>query len=74
MNIDIHSATEQILHTWENGGWVMAALACLALISYTTATRLLLFLYHRGLTKACDKDIRAWVADPSRAPRQLREL
>jgi biopolymer transport protein ExbB len=64
----------QMLHTWENGGWVMAALALLAIISYVTAANLLIYLYHRGLTKVSDRDLRQWVAQPDEAPRQVREL
>ena len=74
MNINMHDALQQMLHTWSNGGWVMAALASVALVTYATAARLLLFLHHRGLTKATDADLRSWVADPTSAPKQIREL
>ena len=63
-----------MLHTWINTGWVMAALAVVALIAYATAVRLLLFLNHRGLTRVTDADLRGWVADPSLAPHRMREL
>jgi len=72
MNMNI--ALEQVLHTWKNGGWVMAALAIVALVTYSTGARLLLLLYHRGVTTATDGDVRRWVLEPSAAPRQLREL
>jgi biopolymer transport protein ExbB len=72
--MNMNAALEQMLHTWKNGGWVMAALFVVALITYTTAARLLLFLYHRGLTKVTDANLRAWVANPSHAPDQFREL
>jgi biopolymer transport protein ExbB len=65
---------EQMLHTWTNGGWVMAALATLALITYASAAHLLVHLYHRGLTKVTDAHLRCWVARPSDAPANLREL
>lgn len=65
---------QQMLLTWTNGGWVMAALAVLALITYATAAHLLLYLYHRGLTKATDTHLRCWVAQPSSAPGNIREL
>jgi biopolymer transport protein ExbB len=65
---------EQMLHTWTNGGWVMAALAMLALITYASAAHLLIYLYHRGLTKVTDAHLRCWVARPSDAPGNLREL
>jgi biopolymer transport protein ExbB len=67
-------ALEQMLHTWTNGGWIMAALAIVALITYATVTHLLMFLYHRGLTRVTDADLRGWVAAPAHAPGQIREL
>jgi biopolymer transport protein ExbB len=72
--IPMNSILEQMLHTWSNGGWVMAALAVVALITYSNAMRLLIFLYHRGLTKATDADLRRWVEQPSDAPNHMREL
>jgi len=72
--MNTNDALEQMLHTWKNGGWVMAALAVVALITYATAARLLLFLHHRGLTKATDAHLRGWVKDPSIAPNQIQEL
>ena len=63
-----------MLHTWTNGGWVMAALALLALVTYSTSIHLLLLLYHRGLTKVTDADLRGWVAQPAKAPEAVREL
>jgi biopolymer transport protein ExbB len=70
----MHDALPTLLHTWSNGGWVMAALAVLALVTYATTARLLLSLYHRGLTRVSDADIRAWVVQPTQAPEQIREL
>jgi biopolymer transport protein ExbB len=63
-----------MLHTWETGGWVMPALALVALITYASAAHLLIYLYHRGLTKATDARLRKWVAEPEQAPKNLREL
>jgi biopolymer transport protein ExbB len=74
LNKFMNAALQQMLHTYSNGGWVMAALVMVALITYSTAARLLLFLYHQGLSKATDADLVGWVADPSRAPSQIREL
>ena len=65
---------EQMVHTWSNGGWVMAALALVALITYGSAASLLVSMYYRGLTKVKDAEIRSWIADPERAPRRLSEL
>ena len=70
----MNATLQQMLHTWENGGWVMAALALVAAISYGMAVHLLVSLYHRGLTRMSDAKLRGFVADPSKAPRQIREL
>lgn len=63
---------EQMLQTWANGGWVLPALAFLALMTYATTAQLLVSLYHPGLRRATDAQIRSWVAEPSDAPRRLR--
>lgn len=52
----------------------MAALVLVALISYGTAAHLLMYLYHRGLTRMSDDDLRRWVAEPAQAPQNIREL
>lgn len=65
---------QTMLHAWTTGGWVMAALALVGVISYAIAAHLLIYLYHRGLTKASEADIRKWVAKPDTAPASLREL
>jgi len=70
----MNATFQQMLHTWSNGGWVMAALALLAVITYTSAGHLLIFLYHRGLTRVSDADLRRWAAEPGKAPANLREL
>jgi biopolymer transport protein ExbB len=70
----MNSVLNQMLHTWSNGGWVMGALAALAFLIYVTGAHLLLFLYHRGLTKVSDEKLRRWVAAPGEAPKQLHEL
>lgn len=62
---------EQMLHTWSSGGWVMIALASLALLIYGTAAHLLLSLHFPGLKKASDADLRDWLIDPDRAPRRI---
>lgn len=72
MNLDAY--LEPMIRTWTNGGWVMAALAVLALVMYAMMTRLLLLLHHRGLTRANDAVVRRWVADPTTAPTPFREL
>lgn len=61
-------------HTWTTGGWVMAAMVLLSLVMYASAAHLLMTAYHRGLTKATDVVLRNWVAQPERAPANLREL
>lgn len=61
-------------HTWSNGGWVMAAMAILAVVMYASAIQLLMALYYRGITKASDPVMRGWVSQPDQAPSRLREL
>lgn len=68
------AALKQMLHTWTNGGWVMGALAILAIIAYATAINLLFLTYHRGIKKITDENLRNWVAHPAIAPDQFREL
>jgi len=72
--MNFEAALKQMLHTWTNGGWVMGALAILAIIAYATAINLLFLTYHRGIKKITDEDLRRWVANPESAPRQFREL
>ena len=70
----MNNAIDQIIHTWTNGGWVMAALALVAFISYASAASLLISLYQKGLTKSTDALLGDWVANPSNAPTQVRCL
>ena len=65
---------EKMYHAWETGGWVMPALALLGIVMYSSAAHLLLKLYHRGLTKTSDADLRRWVSKPEEAPKNVREL
>jgi biopolymer transport protein ExbB len=70
----MNAALQQMIHTWTNGGLVMAALALVAVVAYATAIHLLLMLYHRGLPKVTDADLLGWVAAPAKAPAQISEL
>lgn len=70
----MNSIFQQMLHTWESGGWVMIALALVALVLYATAAHLLLYLYQRGLTRISDADLARWVVRPEAAPNNVREL
>ena len=70
----MNATFQQMLHAWESGGWVMPALAVLAIVMYTTAANLLLKLYQRGLTKTTDADLRRWVSTPEESPKNVREL
>lgn len=65
---------QQMIHAWSSGGWVMPALAVLALIIYANAAYLMLKLRYRGLISASDADVRAWVATPTKAPAKIKEL
>ena len=68
------AAIKQMVHTWTNGGWVMAALALLAIVSYATVIELLFLTYRRGIKKITDENLKNWVAHPAIAPEQFREL
>ncbi len=72
MNLD--AMFKQMVVTWTHGGWVMGALAILAIIAYATAINLLFLTYHRGIKKITDEDLRNWVMQPGSAPKQFREL
>lgn len=68
------SVWQQMLHAWESGGWVMIALAVLGVVLYSTAAYLLISLYHSGITRASDADIRRWLDHPAEAPQKIREI
>jgi biopolymer transport protein ExbB len=68
------STWNQMLHTWESGGWVMIALALLGVVLYSTAAHLLFSLYHSGITRASDADVKRWLDDPKLAPERIREI
>ena len=70
----MNAILQQMVHKWTTGGWVMPALALVALITYGSAAHLLYSLYHRGLTRATDARLRKWVAEPNEAPSNVREL
>lgn len=70
----MNATLQQMIHTWTTGGWVMGALFALGVVSYSTAANLLINLYHRGLTRASDDDLRQWVGNPAEAPKCVREL
>jgi biopolymer transport protein ExbB len=70
----MNSTWNQMLHTWESGGWVMIALALLGVLLYSTAAHLLFSLYHSGITRASDADVKRWLDDPKLAPERIREL
>lgn len=65
---------QTMLHTWQNGGWVMPALALVAMIAYSSTAHLLIVLFYRGLPRVTDQEIEGWVAMPESAPGKLREL
>jgi len=70
----LSTAWQQMLHTWESGGWVMIALVVLGVVLYSTAAYLLITLHHRGITKASDADLKRWLDHPQEAPQKIREL
>jgi biopolymer transport protein ExbB len=65
---------QEMWRTWSNGGWVMAAMAVLAVILFASAIQLLMALHFRGITRASDPVLRGWVSRPDEAPARIREL
>ena len=65
---------QEMMHTWSSGGWVMVAIALLAVILYASAIHLLMACYHQGITRASDPVMRGWVSRPDHAPARIREL
>jgi biopolymer transport protein ExbB len=65
---------QETIHMWQNGGWVLGSLALLALITYSTAAHLLVYLRRRSVEKVSDRQLIRWVADPDQAPVPVREL
>jgi biopolymer transport protein ExbB len=65
---------QEMINTWTNGGWVLVAMALLAVFMYATAMHLLMASYYRGITKASDSVVRGWVSQPDQAPARIREL
>ncbi len=70
----MNATLQQMVHAWTTGGWVMGALFALGVVMYSTAALLLIKLYHRGLTRASDADLRRWVGKPEDSPKSVREL
>jgi biopolymer transport protein ExbB len=52
----------------------MIALALLGVVLYSTAAHLLFSLYHSGITRASDADVKRWLDDPKLAPERIREI
>lgn len=74
MNMNADAMWQQMVHTWANGGYVMPALALLALLLYARIARLLMALYLPGVTRATDSVIQSWVHKPTVAPKRIRTL
>jgi biopolymer transport protein ExbB len=70
----MNAKLDLMIHTWQNGGWVMPALALVAIVAYSTAAHILILLFHRGLPRVSDHQIENWVENPVSAPSKLREL
>jgi biopolymer transport protein ExbB len=49
-------------------------LALLGVVLYSTAAHLLFSLYHSGITRASDADVKRWLDDPKLAPERIREI
>lgn len=70
----IQSAFNEMWRAWVTGGPAVGAMAVLAVFMFATAIRLLMRVKLKGVKRAADETLRAWVADPSAAPGNVREL
>jgi biopolymer transport protein ExbB len=67
-------AINEFLQPIIDGGWVMVPLFLLGLITFGLGFRLILWLLPVRGTKVTDEQCRRWVADPSTAGEQIREI
>ncbi len=66
--------TDQVVRIWLSGGWVMVPLFALAVLLYTQAFQLMLYLRRIDLNHGDPMQWWSWVADPSTAEGQVRRI
>jgi biopolymer transport protein ExbB len=65
---------EKIIHIWLSGGWVMIALAGLAVLLYANGFQLLLFLRKGNLEFGHDSEWLGWIQNPEKAKGRAGEI
>ena len=64
----------RILEIWRSGGWVMVALAALAVLLYASGFQLLFFLRKGNLEMGHDSEWRDWIQHPEQAQGRTGEI
>jgi biopolymer transport protein ExbB len=64
----------KIWHIWVSGGWVMVPLFVLAVLLYTQAFQLVMYLRRTDLRAASDADWLEWVRVPEKADGRVAEI
>ena len=70
----MHPYLAKILHIWLSGGWVMIALAGLAVLLYANGFQLLLFLRKGNLEFGHDSEWIGWIRNPEKAKGRAGEI
>ena len=64
----------EIFGIWGSGGWVMIPLCLLAILIYTTGFEMFLFLKSFDLKINANQNLKTWILDPEKAPKQAKEI
>ncbi|MFP4166647.1 MAG: MotA/TolQ/ExbB proton channel family protein [Opitutales bacterium] len=64
----------QIIQIWLSGGWVMIPLACLAVLIYSNALQLILFLRKGNIHLGREHEWRHWIKRPDNAEGRVGEI
>ena len=64
----------EILDIWSSGGWVMYPLFGLAVLIYSQAFQLVLYVRRTNLSASSERNWWEWVRDPERAEGRVRQV
>ena len=64
----------EIFRILGSGGWVMIPLCILAILIYTTGFEMFLFLRSFDLKINTNQNLKTWILDPEKAPKQAKEI
>lgn len=70
----MNTTLEKIVDIWLSGGWVMIALAGLAILLYATGFQLLFFLRKGNLRFKNESEWLGWIQNPSKAEGRVGEI